>query len=250
MSSRETVDILVMRGAGRVQRYHLRPFWLRAIWLAPLCLLVLLAASLVVVRYQYRALATATGQAKTMRAELATVGERLVRLENIEKILRSKDATELETLLASFNPDDPDWWKPAPKGKESQEAKEKERDVPKTDLSKLLARIDANQAGVDNLRAKIDGRKFQINFDLSNLSPQSNLTGRGEIALVGNDTRLYPLKADKDDLTFQIQRFKQVAATISLPSKCDPKDIYGFKLTVLDPAGKTIFTQVYPLAKN
>ncbi len=249
MASQETVDILVMRGAGRVRRYHLRPLWLRAVWLVPLCLLVLLAAALAVIKHQYAALGAETQRAKTMRAELDTVGERLLRLENIEKILRSKDTTELETLLASVNPDNPDWWKPAaPHRKETPEPKERENQKP--DLSKLLARVDGNQAGVDNLRAKIEGRKFHINFDLSNLSPQSNLTGRGEVALVGNDTTLYPLKADKDDLTFQIQRFKQVAATMSLPAKCDPKDIYGFKLTVLDPAGKTVFSQVYPLGKD
>lgn len=249
MSSRETVDILVMHGAGRVRRYHMRPGWLRAIWLVPLLLLVLLAGALAVVRHQYAALAAETARAKSMRAELDTVGERLLRLENIEKVLRSKDMTELETLLASVNPDNPDWWKPAStQRKETPETKE--RDSQKPDLSKLLGRVDVNQAGVDNLRTKFENRKFHVNFDLSNLSPQSNLTGRGEIALIGNDTTLYPLKADKDDLTFQIQRFKQVAATMSLPPKCDPKDLYGYKLTVLDPAGKTIFSQVYPLGKD
>lgn len=248
MSSRETVDILVMHGAGRVRRYHMRPGLLRAVWLVPLCLLILLAAALAALKYQHDTLAAETGRTKTMRAELDTVGERLLRLENIEKILRSKDMTELETLLASVNPDNPDWWKPTPQRKETPDPKERETQKP--DLSKLLGRVDANLAGVDNLRAKFDNRKFHINFDLSNLSPQSNLTGRGEIALIGNDTTLYPLKADKEDLTFQIQRFKQVAATMSLPPKCDPKDIYGFKLTVLDPGGKTIFSQVYPLGKD
>ena len=184
-----------------------------------------------------------------MRAELGTVGERLLRLENIEKILRSKDSTELETLLASVNPDDPDWWKPAPHRKDAPEIA-KDRESPKPDLSKLLGRVDANLAGVDNLKAKIENRKFHLTFDLSNLSPQSNLTGRGEIALVGNDATLAPLKADKDELNFQIQRFKQVTAALALPAKCDPKDIYGFKLTVLDPAGKIIFSQVYPLGKD
>jgi hypothetical protein len=247
MTSQETVDILVMRGAGRVRRYHLAPGWLRALWLIPLCLAVLLAAALVVIKRQYDALDVQTKRAQSLRAELDTVGERLVRLENIEKILRSKDMTELETLLASVNPDNPDWWKPSPQRKDGAEAK---TEPAKPDLAKLLARIDVNQAGVDNLRAKIENRKLQINFDLSNLSPQSSLTGRGEIALIGNDTTLFPLKPEKDDLTFQIQRFKQIAASLPLPAKCDPKDVYGFKLTVVDPSGKPVFSQVYPLSKD
>jgi hypothetical protein len=248
MHSQETVDILVMRGAGRVQRYRVRSFWLRALWLTPLVLVLLLAASLAVIKQQRDTQVAQTERTQAMRAELDTVGERLVRLENIEKILRSKDMTELETLLASVNPDSPDWWKPTVQRKDGPETKERESAKP--DLAKLLARVDANQAGVDNLRAKIENRKLQINFDLSNLSPQSNLSGRGEIALVGNDATISPLKPDKDDLTFQIQRFKQIAANLALPVKCDPKEVYGFKLTILDPSGKTIFSQVYPLGKD
>jgi hypothetical protein len=247
MSSQEIVDILVMRGAGRVRRYHVRPGLLRALWLVPLGLALLVVVAVIVIKRQHDALSARTDATTALRAELDTVGERLLRLENIEKILRSKDMTELETLLASVNPDDPGWWKPAPV-KEGAPAKASES--PKPDLSKLLSQVDANLAGVDNLKIKLDNRKLQLNFDLSNLSPQASLTGHGEIALVGNDASLIPLKVEKDDLTFQIQRFKQVATTVSLPAKLDIKDIYGLKLTVLDPAGKTIFSQVYPLSKK
>ena len=54
-----------------------------------------------------------------LRLELDAAGERLLRLENLEMVLRAKDLTELETLLGSYNPDNPGWWKP--RGEERKE---------------------------------------------------------------------------------------------------------------------------------
>lgn len=249
MANRDKIDILVMRGAGRVARYRLAAGWLRALLLTPLCLALLLAAALVVIKRQRDDAASLAKHYETLQAERDSVGERLVRLENIEKILRSRDSTELETLLASANPDNPGWWKL--RSEERKDAPDpKERETSRPDLTKLLSRVDANQAGVDNLWAKIDSRKLQLGFGLSNLAPQTSLTGRGEVALVGNDGGISPLKPEKDELSFQIQRFKQIAVNLALPAKTDPKDVYGLKLTVLDPAGKIIFSQVYPLTKE
>lgn len=248
MPGQETVDILILSGTGRVRRYHLRPAWLRALWLTPICLTLLLLVAALRIKRLSDAVGAATATAASLRTELETVGERLVRLENIEKVLRSKDMTELETLLAAANPDDPGWWKKASSRPNAGDSRLREAAPP--DLSKLLGRVDANQAGVDNLKAKIENHALLLNFDLSNISSQSNLTGHGEVALVGNDASLTPLRVDKEALTFQIQRFKQIAVSLALPSKYVAKDVYGFKLTVLDPAGKTIFSQVYPLSAH
>lgn len=249
MSGREKMDILIMRGAGRVGRYHVSPGWLRALWLTPVCLALLLAMATAVAWRLREANFRLSRRVEALTGEREGVGQRLLRLENIEKILRSKDATELETLLASLNPDDPGWWKPKSEERKST-SESKEREVVKPDLSKLLVRFDTNEAGVDNLRTKIEGRKLQLNFDLSNLSPQSTLSGRGEVALIGNDATLIPLKADRDDLSFQIQRFKQIAASLPLPAKYNPKDIYGLRVSVHDPSGKLIYSQVFPLTKE
>jgi hypothetical protein len=249
MAGHPKIDILIMRGAGRVGRYHVSPGWLRALWLTPLCLALLLAGATAVAWRLREANSQLSRRVEALSGEREGVGERLLRLENIEKILRSKDTTELETLLASFNPDNPGWWKP--KSEAHKDATEtRERDAPKPDLSKLLARFDSNQAGVDNLRTKIENRKLQLNFDLSNLSPQSTLSGRGEVSLIGNDASLTLLKADRDELSFQIQRFKQIAVSLPLPAKYDPKDIYGLRVNIFDPAGKLIYSHVFPIAKE
>lgn len=250
MAASGKVDILILRDAASVRRYRLSTGFLRALWLTPLVLLLLLGAA-VAVGYHLREDNVALARrGASMRSELDAVGERLMRLENIEKILRTRDVTELETLIGSYNAENPGWWKPkAEDGREKVEGG-KEREAARPDLGKLLSRVDANQAGIDNLRVKIENKRLLLNFDLSNVTPQTNLVGRVEAALVGNDATLTPLKAEKDELSFQIQRFKQIAASLPLPGKFDAKEIYGLKLTIMDPSGKAVFSQVYPLPKE
>ena len=43
---------------------------------------------------------------------------------------------------------------------------------------------------------------------------------------------------------------KQIAVALPLPGKIDAKDVYGVKLAVVDPSGKTVFSQVYPLSRE
>ena len=247
MAAGEKVDILILRDAAGVRRFRVPVFFLRFLWLCPLILAVLLAgAGYAAYRLRTDILELA-GKVRGMHAELDAAGEGLIKLQNIEMILRSRDVTGLETLIGSYNADDPGWWKPK---SVDDKGKVEPREGARPDLSRLLARVDANQAGIDNLRARIDNKKLQLNFDLSNVTPQTNLVGRVEAALVGNDATLLPLKPEKDQLSFQIQRFNQIAVGLPLPAKIDAKDIYGVKLAVVDPSGKTVFSQVYPLSRE
>ncbi len=247
MAAGEKVDILILRDAAGVRRFRVSLLVLRMLWLTPLGLLLLLAAAVAVGHHLRQDNLDLAAQAKAMRAELDAAGQGLITLQNIEKVLRSRDVTELDTLIGSYSAGNPGWWKPkAEEGK----AEPREREAARPDLARLLARVDANQAGIDNLRARIENKKLLLNFDLSNVTPQTNLVGRVEAALVGNDASLVPLRPEKDELSFQIQRFKQIAASLPLPAKTEARDIYGLKLTILDPAGKTVFAQVYPLPRE
>ncbi|MEL7640594.1 MAG: hypothetical protein AAGU21_13205 [Solidesulfovibrio sp.] len=247
MAAGEKVDILILRDAAGVRRFRVSLLVLRMLWLTPLGLLLLLAAAVAVGHHLRQDNLDLAAQAKAMRGELDAAGQGLITLQNIEKVLRSRDVTELDTLIGSYSAANPGWWKPkAEEGK----AEPREREAARPDLARLLARVDANQAGIDNLRARIENKKLLLNFDLSNVTPQTNLVGRVEAALVGNDASLVPLRPEKDELSFQIQRFKQIAASLPLPAKTEARDIYGLKLTILDPAGKTVFAQVYPLPRE
>ena len=251
MAGNDRIDILILRDAAGVGRYRL-PVWLaRVLVLSPLALLLLLGAALAVAYYQHQGNTALTGQAAALRLELDAAGERLLRLENLEMVLRAKDLTELETLLGSYNPDNPGWWKP--RGEERKEPAAAPPPVEareRPDLSKLLARVDANQAGVDNLKFKFENKRLNLGFDLSNVTPQTGLVGKVEVGLVGNDGSFWPLKSEKDELSFQIQRFKQISANLALPAKVEQRDVYGLRLVIVDPSGKTVFAQVYPVAKD
>lgn len=249
MAGRDKVDILILRDAASVKRLRIGAGLLRALWLAPLLLLLLLAAAVAVASHLRRDNVDLERRAAGLQGDLDAAGERLARLDDIERVLRTRDLTALETLIGSYNADNPAWWKPRheePKDK----ADSKEREIPRPDLARLLARVDASQAGVDNLRVKIENKRLQLNFDLSNVTPQTNLVGRVEAGLVGNDATFTPLKAEKDELAFQIQRFKQIAASLPLPQRIEARDIYGLRLTIVEPSGKTVFSQVYPLPRE
>ncbi len=250
MAGSGRIDILILRDAAGVGRYRL-PVWLaRTLVLTPLALLLLLGVAVAVAYHLYQGNRTDTTRAAALRQEIDAAGESLMRLENIERTLRSKDATELETLLGSYNPDKPDWFKIRPDDR--KEPGQPAADAPKerVDLSKILARVDASQAGVDNLKIKIDNKRLNLGFDLSNVTPQTGLVGKVEASLVGNDGTLWPLKPEKDELSFQIQRFKQISSSLALPPKIEPRDLYGLRLVITDPSGKPIFAQVYPLPKD
>lgn len=244
------VDILILRDNAGVRRFRIPGALLRAMWLAPLVLLLFFGAALAVAYHLRQDNIALARRFEAMRGELDTAGERLLHLENIEKILRTKDVTELETLIGSYNADNPGWWKPRSEDRKEQTGEARDRETSRPDLAKLLARVDANQAGIDNLRAKIENKKLQLNFDLSNVTPQTGLVGRAEVALVTNDAALIPLKGEKEELGFQIQRFKQIAASLPLPPKAESKEIYGIRLSIVDPGGKVVFSQVYPLPKG
>lgn len=250
MAGSGRIDILVLRDAAGVGRYRL-PVWLaRVLVLAPVGILLLLGAAVAVATHLHQDNTALTERASALRQELDDAGERLLRLENLEQVLRAKDLTELETLIGSYNPDNPGWWKSRSEDRREPAAPAPAEARERPDLSRLLARVDANQAGVDNLKVKFDNRRVSLAFDLSNVTPQTGLVGKVEAGLVGNDGGFWPLKAEKDELSFQIQRFKQIAASLPLPAKVDPRDVYGLRLVIVDPAGKPVFAQVYPVAKD
>ncbi|MHC1791091.1 hypothetical protein [Solidesulfovibrio sp.] len=244
------IDILVLRGAAAVGRYRLPAWLLRLLLLAPVAIVLLLGAAVAVAYHLHQDNIALTDRAAALRQEIDAAGEGLLRLENLERTLRSKDMTELETLLGSYNPDNPGWWKPRVEERKEPVAASPGETRERPDLSKLLARVDANQAGVDNLKVKFDNRRLTVGFDLSNVTPQTGLVGKVEAGLVGNDGSFWPLKAEKDELSFQIQRFKQISASLPLPAKIEARDVYGLRLVIVDPAGKPVFAQVYPVQKD
>ena len=251
MASGGKISILIMRDDAGVRRMRVSPLWIKSgLWAVAFLALaaVIFAAGAVYYRGIVAESEKAAQAAKTMAAEAA---DRLKRLDEIETILRAKDPTELQTLLGSYNPDAAAWWKPAVAETPAAPATpdKAEAATARIDLRKLFDKVDLNQAGVDNFKSRIENNKLLVGFDLSNLSPQTALAGKAELGILANDGTLHPIKPDKDELTFQIQRFKQVAVQFALPQGVAAADIYGLKIGIADPAGKTIYTAVYPFER-
>ncbi|KUG29539.1 hypothetical protein ASZ90_000560 [hydrocarbon metagenome] len=251
MASGGKISILIMRDDAGVRRMRLSPFWIQTgLW--AVVFLILAAVFFAAGAMYYRGIvAESEHTAQEARRLAADASERLRRLDEIEGVLRAKDLTELQTLLGSYNPDAAAWWKPAVETPASASATpdKAETTAAKIDLRKLLDKVDLNQAGVDNFKSKVENGKLAVSFDLSNLSPQTALAGKAELLILTNDGVLHPLKSEKDELTFQIQRFKQVAVHLALPQGVNPADIYGLRITIADPAGKIIYNSVNPVER-
>lgn len=250
MSRSNKVSILIMREDAGVRRLRVGQGWLKAAVWGLVGLVLACGAAIWGVISLYGASREDAAAVAGLRKEIEAGRERSEKFDAVEKVLRSKDATELQTLIGSYNPDSAQWWKKGEDKKpEAPAAGEKagEPDCPRIDLHKLLSRVDLNQAGIDNFKAHVDGKRLAVSFDLSNVSPQTALSGRAEVSLIGNDGSQTPLKPDKDELSFQIQRFKQVASSLPLPGKFDQKELYGVRMQIADPAGKIIYSAIFPL---
>ncbi len=253
MSGKSKISILVMREDAGVKRLKLSPGVIRfVLWF----LFLLIAAGCVAgyaAYYFWNAASAVQAENASINEELSVSKDKLVKLANLESILESGDQTELSTLLGSYNADavsllncdenKTEEAKPAPEA-----APEKE--CPKLDLRSIFDKVDLNLAGVDNFKAAVDNKQLRISFDLSNVSPQTALSGDAECMLLTNDGELTPLKTKREDMNFQIQRFKQVTATSPLPPKMELADVYGVKMIIKGPDGKVIFSNIYPIAKN
>lgn len=254
MATGGKISILIMRDDAGVRRMRISPFWIKsALW--AVAFLTLAAAIFAAGALHYRGIVAESEQAaQNARKAAGEATDRLKRLDEIEAILRAKDPTDLQTLIAFYNPDSAGWWKPAEtpaaQPASAPQGADKAESAPRIDLRKIFDKVDLNQAGVDNFKAKIENGKLAVGFDLSNLSPQTALSGKADLNLLTTDGALHHLKPDKDELTFQIQRFKQVAVQCPLPQGVNPADIYGLKIAIADPAGKIIYTAIYPLERS
>ena len=256
MGDKGKISILVMREDARVKRLKIRPGFIKFVVFLLLLLVVLAAVSIYGV-YRYRLeFVVLRDENTSMRQEIEDSKEKLIKLANIETLLEQGDQTEIKTLIGSYNSDSGEWLvceekteAQAPPAQAPVKPAAPEKECPKIDLADIMSAVDAGRAGVDNFKAAIKGKRLNINFDLSNITPDTALEGDAVLELLDNGGEFHPLKGDRKDLNFQIQRFKQVTAAIPLPAKFDPGIIYGVKLFIKDADGKTLFSRIYPLRK-
>jgi len=224
-------NVLMMRDDSPVRRYRLSPGWLKTAIFA-LLFLVLLAGGGGWAGYTFwqknRDLRAEKG---TMERQLRDANMELERLQNIDKILKSNDPEDMQSLLGSMSAESP---RPAPTR-------------PPLDLRRLFTRVDLQQVSVDNLQAKYTGNGLQVIFNLNNLL-NATLSGDAVLTLITTEGKELQVKLNRNDLSFQIQRFKQIRTVLPMPPKHDKDSLFGLRLKIANPKGQTIFSETYPLS--
>ncbi|CCO23522.1 hypothetical protein [Maridesulfovibrio hydrothermalis] len=226
-------NVLFMRDNDTVKRYRLSPFWLQLLfWFV--ILLGICAVGGAWAGYTFWDQNTVLRQEKIeLQKNLNAASVQLERLENVNKILDSYDPNELQLLLAAV----------------PVEEKRVETTAQTVDLNKLLFYKNLMRAGVENVKLRKSGGSLALSFDLNNLQTSSALSGFARVELIENNGSGLSVKANSNDMSFHIQRFKVVRTRFALPSSVDFKDLYGIRLMISTNKDELIFSEVYPLSR-
>ncbi|WP_243545255.1 hypothetical protein [Pseudodesulfovibrio tunisiensis] len=223
-------SVLFMRDDTDVKRYRVSPFWLRMFFLSQFFLLLCAGIGLYAGVRGYTLNVGLQDENKDLEQRLVDAEVRLERLSNMEKILKSYDPAELQSLLSAA----------------TTEPRE-QAPVEEVDLNKVFTRVDTREVGVENMQAKIVGRKVSVSFELNNLNAAKAMSGQGDFTFVKKDGTFVQAKTNQGDLGFQIQRFKRIRTTFLLPDGMDRKDLFGLRLDIKGKEGNVIFSETYPL---
>lgn len=229
--SKTKYNVLFMRDDDNVKRYRLSPLWLKFFfWL--LIIMIVCAGIGAWSGYTFWKANKSLKQDKIeLQQNLNKASVQLERLQNVNKILDSYDPNELQTILTSVP------------------VEEKKAEPVKTlNLSKLLVYKNLMRAGVENIKLRKSGNGLALSFDLNNLQTSSSLSGVIGVELVMNDGEVAEVRANHDDLSFQIQRFKVVRTRFPFPDGVDLNNIYGIRLEINTSENEMIFSEVYPLS--
>mgnify|MGYP000114968051 CR=1 FL=1 len=221
-------SVLFMRDDTDVKRYRLSPFWLRLFLFSQIFMLLCAAGGIYMGMRGWWQNAELLAQKKKLEQRLVDAEVRLERLGNMEKILQSYDPKELQALLSSA-------------------ADEPETKQPSLDLRKIFSRVDTRQVGVENLQARINGAKATVSFELNNMQTTKSMSGVVDFIFVKKNGEEVSINTNKNDLTFQIQRFKRIRTSFIMPSGVKKSDVFGIRLEIKNNDGTVIFSETYPL---
>ncbi|KAB1442917.1 hypothetical protein [Pseudodesulfovibrio senegalensis] len=226
--SNSKYSVLFMRDDTDVKRYRLSPFWLRLFFFSQIFMLLCAGGGMYMGLRGWWQNAELLAQKKNLEQRLVDAEVRLERLGNMEKILQSYDPKELQALLSSASEETP-------------------VNQPSLDLRKIFSRVDTRQVGVENLQARISGSKASVSFELNNMQTTKSMAGVVDFAFVKKNGEEVTIKTNKNDLTFQIQRFKRIRTSFIMPNGVKKEDVFGIRLEIRDNDGTVIFSETYPL---
>lgn len=223
-------SVLFMRDDRDVTRYRVSPFWLRAFVFSQIFLLLCAVGGIYMGVRGFKVNSALQSENKSLEQRLVDAEVRLERLGNMEKILESYDPTELQSLLSAA----------------SSEVEEKQDTPPEIDLNSIFVRADTRQVGVENMQARLNGRKLTVSFELNNLQAAKAMAGQADFVYLAKDGTILSANTNKSDLSFQIQRFKRMQTSFLLPAGRKADDLFGLRLEIKGKDGDVIFAETYP----
>ena len=228
--SESKYSVLFMRDDASVKRYRIRPFWLKCfLWVQ--FLLIAVACGGAWVGYSFwQERSSLIAEKIDLEQHLHEAEIQLERLDNIQKILKSYDPRELQSLLSSSANEEP----PPPK-------------QPEVNLNNIFTHVDNREVKVDNLQARLNGSNVTLSFELNNLQTSKQLAGVVDISLFGTDGKQHSPQTNRNDLVFQIQRFKRIRTSFNLPKGLSKDSVFGVRLEIKGSQGEMIFRETYPM---
>ena len=148
----------------------------------------------------------------------------------MKKIFEAYDKHEIQNLLTT-----------APENGKNNELQKA------VDLAAIFTPTDYGLIKVEELKASFVGSSLNINFKIENPKLNTVLSGCSDLAIVGTDGAIFPLKTKQSDLDFQIQRHKFVRTSVKLPKGVTKDNAFGLKISINRSDGKVIFSETYPL---
>lgn len=224
-------SVLFMRDDRDVTRYRVSPFWLKMFVFSQVFLLLCAIGGIYMGVRGFKVNADLQSEKKGLEQRLVDAEVRLERLGNMEKILESYDPTELQSLLSAAT---------------SEVEQQPEQPREEVNLNKIFTRTDTRQVGVENMQAKLTGRKLSVSFELNNLQASKSMAGQADLIYLTKGGKALTVETNKDDLSFQIQRFKRIQTTLALPEGMERKDLFGLRLEIKGKDGDVIFAETYP----
>ena len=227
----KSYNVILMRDDAHVRRLRIKPVWLKlAVYL--LSCVVLLAGAASWLSFQFwtknEALLDEVAGLQLQAHENAV---ELQRLQNMERMLKAADPLGQQPVLETLT-----------QGSQNQSTPSG------VDLNALLGEKNTGRAVVKKVALTQGDLTWKLSFELSNAEPQRALEGLYVVQLVGTDARHYDVSLDKEQLQFQIQRFKRIEIEFSPPPDLLPADIFGLRLTIDQLGGPTLFTKVWQLS--
>ncbi|XPV75856.1 MAG: hypothetical protein ACNI27_14625 [Desulfovibrio sp.] len=233
--SNSKYSVLFMRDDTDVRKYRLAPFWLKFFFICVFLLMVTTGTSIWFGAEFFERNNALEAQKGELQMQMGEMSVRLERLSNMEKILQKYDSKKVISLLSSGSAPTP-----APVAKPVPVAKQ-------IDLNKIFSFADAREVRVQNLQMRVKQRELTTSFEINNMVTARALSGIITLSLYTRAGEPVVVKTNINDLKFQIQRFKRIRTSFSLPERVKVDDVFGLRLEIKNLQGKVLFRETYPL---